>query len=336
MQHLSTLAPIGFLVALFSVAAIERYLQRHFLDLPNERSSHGQPIPRAGGLSFIIAFTLTLMLWGCLGGCQSDRIPIWLWLSLIPLVLVSLLDDWLGTSAGIRYGLQLGVSAIAVSQCGAFPFPGASQLGTTGAILAMFLTLIGMTAFINFYNFMDGLDGLVAGVSAVQLVFLALWFDEPSLLLLVCALLGFLYWNWSPAKIFMGDVGSTFLGATVAIAFLAPSANAARSWSALAITLPLVGDAIYTLSRRLGRGENIFQAHRTHLYQRLQQAGWSHARVALTYIALTLAIGISVNLWGGFGAGISLVGAIAAIVAGEWYLSARQQRPDLRGRLSAG
>ena len=83
---------------------------------------------------------------------------------------------------------------------------------------AIALTLIGITAFINFYNFMDGLDGLVAGTTAVQLGFLALYLHQPVLWLLVAALLGFLRWNWFPAQIFMGDAGSTVLGATVAIA----------------------------------------------------------------------------------------------------------------------
>jgi Fuc2NAc and GlcNAc transferase len=163
-------------------------------------------------------------------------------------------------------------------------------------MIASLLTIIGMTAFINFYNFMDGLDGLVAGVTAVQLGFLALWLNQPILWLLVAALLGFLYWNWSPAKIFMGDVGSTTLGAVVAIAFLSSNNTPASAWSAIAITLPLIGDAIYTLCRRLLRGENIFKAHRSHLYQRLQQSGWPHAQVATTYMGITFLIALSLSI----------------------------------------
>ncbi|MGV2391304.1 MAG UNVERIFIED_CONTAM: hypothetical protein LVR29_33775 [Microcystis novacekii LVE1205-3] len=98
---------------------------------------------------------------------------------------------------------------------------------------------------------MDGLDGLVAGCTAVQLGFLALYFQQPILWLLVAALVGFLLWNWSPAKIFMGDVGSTSLGAIVAMVLLNTQGNQGQAWSALTITFPLIGDAIYTLICRL-------------------------------------------------------------------------------------
>jgi Fuc2NAc and GlcNAc transferase len=327
MNQLLGLSIASFAITWLSVTLSKHYLQRYLLDIPNERSSHSQPTPRGGGLSFLVAFALTAAIAQFCGSSFISLEQSLLWLSLIPLALISAIDDWRGVSAAVRYGVQFAVSTFVVTQCGAFLFPGLSQLGLTGDILATLLTIIGMTALINFCNFMDGLDGLVAGVSAVQLGFLALWFDQPLLWLLVAALAGFLYWNWSPAKIFMGDVGSTFLGAAVALALLYPKSDLASAWSALAIVLPLVGDAIYTLSRRLLHGENIFQAHRTHLYQRLQQAGWSHAQVASTYIALTLLVASSITFWGLWGAGLSLMGAIAAILGGELYLKCGKQAP---------
>jgi UDP-N-acetylmuramyl pentapeptide phosphotransferase/UDP-N-acetylglucosamine-1-phosphate transferase len=187
-------------------------------------------------------------------------------------------------------------------------------------IIATGLTVIGFTALINFYNFMDGLDGIVAGVCVVQFSFLAIYLQQYQWLILISALLGFLYWNWSPAKIFMGDVGSTFLGGAIAIALLQNPDNLSLSWSAIFITLPLVGDAIYTIICRLIRKENIFQAHRSHIYQRLQKQGWSHQKVASTYIFITVIMSCTIFYFNFYGALFSLLLAIILIVISEQYL----------------
>ena len=120
----------------------------------------------------------------------------------------------------------------------------------------------------------------------------------------------------------MGDAGSTVLGASVAIALLNANNSPIQAWSALAVTLPLLGDAIYTLIRRLLRGENIFKAHRSHLYQRLQQAGWSHAQVASTYIMATLLAILAITNLGLLGSGLSAIGVVGGIALGEQYLRA--------------
>ncbi|MEO1764365.1 MAG: glycosyltransferase family 4 protein [Cyanobacteria bacterium J06629_18] len=315
---------ISFFLSLITVGIIKQNLSQQLVDIPNERSSHTQPTPRGGGLGFIIAFAIVIGLnqFFSLYPINSEQNLIWL--SLIPLVLIGIIDDWKGVPAGIRYLVQLLTSGLIVIQCGAFSFPLLNNFGTTGDIISILLTIIGITAIINFYNFMDGLDGLVAGVATVQLGFLAIWFNEPMNWLVVAVLIGFLYWNWSPAKIFMGDAGSTFLGATIAIALLNNSSHPASIWLALTITLPLTGDAIYTIICRLMRGENIFKAHRTHLYQRLQQSGWSHAQVATTYIVFTLFIANLNSLLRETGAWISLALVIVAIFSGETYLNRRQ------------
>jgi UDP-N-acetylmuramyl pentapeptide phosphotransferase/UDP-N-acetylglucosamine-1-phosphate transferase len=116
---------------------------------------------------------------------------------------------------------------------------------------AITFTIIGFTAIINFYNFID------ASCSLIQITFLAYYLNQPHLYLLSTALIGFLYFNWAPAKIFMGDSGSTFLGAIIAITLISTT-NPTTAWTALAITLPIITDAIYTLSRRLLNRENIF------------------------------------------------------------------------------
>ncbi|BAU11414.1 glycosyl transferase family 4 [Leptolyngbya sp. NIES-3755] len=316
------------------VASIKQYLSRFLLDIPNDRSSHTQPTPRGGGLGFVVAFALTsvgfaLLDWQSVG----SRDVLSIWTALIPLVIVGIFDDRGDVPARIRYLVQLSAAGIAIAIYGAFPQPWLSQFGMVGIAIAIGLTAIGMTALINFYNFMDGLDGLVAGVSAVQLTYLAIEINQPILLLLVVALLGFLWWNWSPAKIFMGDVGSTVLGATIAIALLHQE-NTIQAWSSLAITLPLIADAIYTLVRRLIRKENIFKPHRTHLYQRLQQSGWSHAQVATAYILATIGIALNLHFFEATGAVLSVVEVMCAIALGERYLS-HQQGMKMRTKIYA-
>ncbi|MCP9880262.1 glycosyl transferase, partial [Cyanobium sp. A1C-AMD] len=167
----------------------------------------------------------------------------------------------------------------------------------------------------NFTNFMDGLDGLVAGCMAVALAAVALRLAAPwPIWALVGALLGFLIWNWSPAKVFMGDVGSTFLGAVfVGLALQAPSWPGALGL--LLVATPLLGDAFLCVPRRLLAGQRVFQAHRLHLFQRLHQAGWPHARVSSLYIGATAVLALAL-LWGGLPWLITL--AFFELLLGVW------------------
>jgi len=316
-----------FIFSLAIVYGLKQNFSNTLLDIPNERSTHTQPTPRGGGLGFTIAFGLaysiaavTRTFWHTFW--NSEIIPSWsLWYTLIPLSILGFLDDRYNLSARIRYIVQLGTSGIAVAYFGIFPQPWFTDLGIGGLAISSVITVIGMTALINFYNFMDGLDGLVAGVTVVQLTFLGWYFDQPMLYFLASAIMGFLYWNWSPAKIFMGDVGSTGLGAIISIALLNHHSDVSTAWSALTITLPISADAIYTLCRRLSLGENIFQAHRSHIYQRLQIRGWSHAQVAYVYIGLTIGIAVSLSLWDNLGAILALIVSSIAILGSELYLS---------------
>jgi Fuc2NAc and GlcNAc transferase len=332
MPFFSILLLISGLLSFLLVALIKNYLGFYLLDIPNERSSHQQPTPRGGGLGFIFAFAVTSAIASIFNPETYSSHPgiLQTWLVLLPLTLIGILDDREGVSARVRCLVQFGVASIAVFCFGAFPQPWFTHLGMVGAGLAVLFTLVGMVALINFYNFIDGLDGLVAGVSIVQLSFLAIELNQPILLLLVAALLGFLWWNWSPAQIFMGDAGSTVLGATVSIALLNSGNHPSQSWSLLALTLPITADAIYTLVRRLLHHENIFKPHRTHFYQRLQQASWSHAQVATGYSLMTLFIAINIHFWNVIGACISLLAIISMIVSGDIYLSSETQLNSLK------
>jgi UDP-N-acetylmuramyl pentapeptide phosphotransferase/UDP-N-acetylglucosamine-1-phosphate transferase len=178
-------------------------------------------------------------------------------------------------------------------------------------LLPWLLLLIAGTAVINFTNFMDGLDGLVAGCMAVLFAVAALT-GMPALWPLVGALLGFLLWNWSPAKVFMGDVGSTFLGAVFAGVVL-QQASFLAALGLLLVATPLLADASLCVLRRLFAGQRVFQAHRLHLFQRLHQAGWNHGRVASLYIAATTVLAIALLLGGlfcvaGLAVGVLLIG----------------------------
>ncbi|WP_413295498.1 MraY family glycosyltransferase [Synechococcus sp. MIT S9452] len=299
---------LSLLVALTACAAswlllraLIPQLQQRLLDQPNERSAHTKPTPRGGGVAFVLV-TLLFNSFLLLGGPSP---ALWIPWICAPLAVVGLLDDRLNLPALLRYGIQI-LTAIALLLPTALPTP-------LWPWLCGPLVVIAVTAVINFVNFTDGLDGLVAGCMAISLAAVAL--DGASgLWPLVGALAGFLIWNWAPAKVFMGDVGSTFVGAVFAGMVLQ-----ATSWpQALAMLLlatPLLADACLCVLRRAAAGQRIFQAHRLHLFQRLHQAGWPHQNVAGLYAGATAVLAL---LQLTIGLGGVLVGAVAVISAGLW------------------
>lgn len=281
----------ALLTALLTWALIP-LLRRRLLDRPNARSSHATPTPRGGGLAFVLVATGLAAASGA-----------WVPGLCLPLALVGLLDDRHDLPAGLRYGVQALTAAALV---GLAPQPLAWWLWP--------LALVAVTAVINFVNFTDGLDGLVAGCLAVLLAVAAVQLQAGWLWAVVGALLGFLVWNWSPARVFMGDVGSTWLGAIYAAAvLLAPTASALLGL--LLVGFPLLGDACSCVLRRLQAGQPIVQAHRLHLYQRLHRAGWSHSQVSGLYVGSTAVLGAA-WLLGGLPLLLPLVALSAA--CGVW------------------
>jgi Fuc2NAc and GlcNAc transferase len=288
-------------------------LRRRLLDQPNARSSHRQPTPRGGGIAFVAVTSVSSAMALLSGqGFPAAALP----LLAAPLAVVGLLDDRHNLPASWRYGAQLFTAALMLGFS-----PLVQRFGldvASGSLLllpVLTLLVIAVTAVINFTNFMDGLDGLVAGCMAVTIAALSLALTAPwPLWALVGSLLGFLLWNWSPAKVFMGDVGSTFLGAVFAGLVLQAS-----SWPValgyLLVATPLLGDACLCVPRRLLAGQRVFQAHRLHLFQRLHQAGWPHARVSLTYIVATAVLAVTM-LAGGWPWVIGL--AVVELLVGVW------------------
>ena len=288
-------------------------LRRRLLDQPNARSSHSQPTPRGGGVAFVVVASTSsavALVSGQTLACAA--LP----LLAIPLAVVGLQDDRLNLPASWRYGVQLLTATIILGFSPLVqPFALSIASGSLLLLPVLVLLVIVVTAVINFTNFMDGLDGLVAGCMAVAIAALAIALDAPwPLWALVGSLLGFLVWNWSPAKVFMGDVGSTFLGAVFAGLVLQAS-SWIEAFGYLLVATPLLADACLCVPRRLVAGQRVFQAHRLHLFQRLQQAGWPHARVSLTYISGTALLAVAM-LVGGLPWVFGL--AVAELLLGVW------------------
>ena len=263
------------------------FLRRNLLDNPNQRSSHIRPTPRAGGLAFVLvsnifsAFLFSLSVMSNAPFLALDILPV----LLIPLSVVGFLDDMYDLPSFWRYLVQVVTAFVLI-------LFSPLVLGSDSSLLFI-LCLISVTAVINFTNFMDGMDGLVGGTMLVAIAAAA--FQSSSSLtiwVLVGSLFGFLFWNWSPARVFMGDVGSTFLGA-----FFAALVLQASTWSSafalLLVLTPLFGDACICVLRRFLAGHRVFQAHRLHLYQRLHLSGWSHTQVSILYILATASLAIA-------------------------------------------
>jgi len=287
-----------FLLILFSASlsfllliAIIPFLKKSFVDIPNLRSSHMLPTPRGGGISFILIATLSSIIFICFDLTQSTFVI--LPLIVLPLSLVGLLDDRFQLSSLVRYFFQLltAISLLLVSPLFLSLFSNDSQ-SLFSLVLSIFLILF-VSAIINFVNFMDGIDGLVSSSLIVALGFIAFFLNYPlSVCILLGSLIGFLFCNWSPARVFMGDSGSTFLGAIYAgILLQASSWNEAICF--LLLITPLILDSCFCVIRRFFSGQQIFEAHRLHIYQRLTQAGWSHSSVSLLYALSCAFIGIS-------------------------------------------
>lgn len=268
------------------------------LDRPNERSLHTAVTPRVGGIAIMVAAASVLS-----------------WLEWQPFVvvlaaglaIVSLLDDHSGLPTLVRFGAHALAAGIFVGCC-------AGELPTWLAI-GIAVGTIWMT---NLYNFMDGSDGLAGGMAAFGFgtyAVLASQHGDPILanasLAIAGAAIGFLVFNFHPAKVFMGDAGSIPLGfLAAAIGVLGWRESLWPPWVPIVAFGPFAIDASVTLLRRLVRREKVWQAHRTHYYQRLVQCGWGHRRTALAEYVLMALSGLAAI----FGAHQS-VGVQAALLA---------------------
>jgi len=301
---------IGFLALVLSylgVATLRRWAERrNILDIPNKRSSHTLPTPRGGGIA--IAF---FVLFGfAIAWLINPSWPVWALSAYLfgaaLIAVVSWLDDLRPLPNRIRFAAHSAGAILAILGFGYWhsvdiPLVGQLNFGWFG-FLVVFLWIVGLT---NAYNFMDGIDGIAGGQAVVAGFGWAIlgWLGDQSLvgllgLLLAMTSLGFLGHNWPPARIFMGDVGSAFLGYTFAVLSVIAAAKDPRFFLiGLLLVWPFVFDTTLTFLRRLQKGENVFFAHRSHLYQRLVIAGCSHRFVTLLYMGLALVATILSLLW---------------------------------------
>lgn len=269
------------------------------LDEPGERSLHETPKPRGAGVGFVFALWLAYGVSAVLGPSDEGVGVLPGVLGLASAVgLVGFVDDYRSLSAGFRLAVHLGIAASTVALFSHLPFRlSLHDLTWVAPIwLATTVSVIWVAGLINTFNFMDGTDGMVAVQSGIAAGAWAIvgWFHGATSLTVVMlgllgALAGFLTLNWPPSRIFMGDVGSTTLGFIfAAIPFIAPD-EVNRGLVALAVVWPFVFDTFFTFVSRAIRRERVWEAHRTHLFQRLVTSGYSHAAVAVLYGSLTLA-----------------------------------------------
>lgn len=254
-------------------------------DIPNERSLHSEPIPRVGGVAIMA---------GILSGWIL-LFQYWAWWIVLPatgLFLLSLVDDVRNLPVKVR--LLGHIAAAIILLAGA----GIEWLW----LLPVLLFLVWMT---NLYNFMDGSDGLAAGMAVFGFTFYGiaglLNGNQPFAMMnfsIGAAALGFLYYNFHPAKVFMGDSGSIMLGfLAAAFGVWGWQLDYWPFWYPVLVFSPFVIDATLTLVKRVRHGENILQAHRGHYYQHLVQMGWGHRNTAIAEYMLMLLAGATA-LWG--------------------------------------
>jgi Fuc2NAc and GlcNAc transferase len=283
--------------------------RRALLDHPNERSSHGLPKPRLGGVG-VVAPVLVVGAWLLI----TERAPASLAVPLVATGLVALLglaDDLRSLPARLRLGVQAALAIIVVASAWTRLSAAAGLLGgllpvPVLAVLAV-LWIVWLT---NLYNFMDGIDGIAgmqALVASLALASVAAAVGAPVgagsstwlLLALAGSSAGFLLYNFPPSSIFMGDVGSTAIGFFFGVLPLLPDARPVPL-EPVAIALSLfVLDATTTLVRRIARGEPWTSPHRTHLYQRPIVLGATHGAVLLTAAAGMLIVAECAAEWGG-------------------------------------
>jgi len=257
-----------FILVSFLFYCFKKYSSKYFLDKPNSRSSHTKPIPRGAGIIFS-TFTSLLSLF-----FLESKIYF-----AYPLSIIGFIDDKYSIPSWIRFLSQFFTSFFMFYSSIFF----IEFLNPNSIILSIFFIIFGI-AIINFTNFLDCLDGLITSVFII--IFATISLENQSYVPLVISLLSFLLLNWHPAKLFMGDSGSTFIGAVFFYTLLQTN-DPKVFMGRFLLASPIYLDALTCLLSRFRSNFNIFRAHRMHLAQRLYQAGWSHSKVTKLYILFT-------------------------------------------------
>ncbi len=286
----------------YSLTALVRFyaLKKNILDIPNERSSHSVVTPRGGGLAVAATFIFAL-LFMAIFEIVSLNVAVALVGGGLMIAAIGWIDDKNSVSPRLRLVVHFLAAIWALYWLGGFTRMDIGfttvHLGWAGSVLAA----VGIVWMINLYNFMDGIDG-IAGTEAISVAicagFLLFWSGSQGLagvcIILALAVGGFLVWNWPPARIFMGDVGSGFLGYVFAVlAIISDKSSSVPVIIWLMLLGVFIADATITLFRRMARGEKLSQPHRTHVYQLAVQAGYSHKQVTLVVLFINIMLGMA-------------------------------------------
>ena len=318
---------VAFLICFLMTPQVKRFAENvGAIDVPNRRRINDHPIPRMGGLAIFVGFVISVLLF-----VDMSTAVMGLLLGAVIIAVMGALDDILTLSPWIKLLGQI-LAALVVIRCGivfdAISNPGFLQGGATLFIgwLSYPLTVLWIVLCTNAVNLIDGLDGLAVGVSAISsasmmFVSLIVTIGADSVpLLLACltgACLGFMPYNWNPAKIFMGDVGSQFLGFVLScisimgmfkfhtiITFLVPL---------LALAVPLF-DTVFAFFRRILNGQSPFTADRGHIHHKLLDMGMNQKQVVAVLYGVSAALGFVAVLIAGPGTGIRILCVIAAFL----------------------
>lgn len=303
---------LSFMVAVAAVRALASDAARAIaLDRPNERSLHVRPTPRLGGVGLLIG--------ACAGWIAgANPVAVIVAFPLFLLVAVSLTDDLVGLTALARLIVQIAAALVLL----ALGPPAPAWLWPP-----LVVTIVWSS---NLFNFMDGSDGLAGGMAALGFATYAVVAGmagdaamATAAAALAAAAAGFLVWNFHPARIFMGDVGSVPMGfLAAALGTLGVLRGSWGAWLPFLVFSPFLVDATVTLGRRLRRGEKVWQAHRTHYYQRVIQMGAGHRATALGAYAIMALAGLSAVA--GHGRATWVIALIGAAWAGAYLALARR------------
>lgn len=338
---LAAVTLLSFIIALLSVRALRSYAVRQgLMDIPNARSSHDVPTPRGGGLGLLVGIGMgagTALAFGL-------AIPGWsLWVGALFIAVVGYLDDRKPLPVYLRLSIQVGIAAGVYGLTGGFQaFPLPAPLNADLNWLALPLNVIWMVGVINLFNFLDGIDGYAGSQALLAGLGLALLTQSAGLttagLVIAAAALGFLVFNWHPARIFMGDSGSATLGFLFAcLPYYADQSSSLMTYYMALLLWFFLADGAFTLIRRASRGERIWEAHRSHLYQRLVISGLSHAQVTLLAMTGTLLIigALAIGRWSPVSSWWSLSLAVLLFLAYQRYTTIRERATTTQTPASA-
>lgn len=315
-----------FVVSWVLTLVLRRYaLAKSLMDIPNERSSHSIPTPRGGGVAIVVSFLLALPVLGGLNMLSPSALY-GLFVSGLLVAIIGFADDHGHIAARWRLLGHFIAAGWALFWLNGLPpigfFGVVVDLGWFGSILA----LVYLVWMLNLYNFMDGIDGLASAeaISVCLGMCLVHWFSGNleliwAPLILAAAVAGFLWWNFPPARIFMGDSGSGFLGLVLGLLSIQAAWGTPQLlWSWLILLGVFIVDATWTLIRRLLRGEKVYEAHRSHAYQYASRCYESHRTVMLSVVTINILWLTPISIAVGLGVLDGVSGVLLAFVPLIW------------------